>query len=199
MDSPKVVQWLHFRNCEGSARKPFYIEIEYGDTHRLGGIRPTERWWLPPCPDSDEEMARFQGGIYALDRGIGPTLDTAEALGLRHNTWVIFTSEHGIAIPRAKGTRCDPGIEVPLATGTFSDLFSHVDVLPTILEALELLVPATLYGRFLWPMLRRESYQPRTYLPKRFITSCMIPFGGSERLLISQSCILEHTTLQTYL
>lgn len=176
--SPKVVQWLHSRHREGPTRKPFYLEIGFGDTHRPWGGNPpdwalgTDRLrWLPPYPGSDEEMARFQGEIYALDRGIGSILDTLDTLGLRDNTWVIFTSDHGIAIPRAKGTLYDPGIEVPLimewpagclVTGTFSDLVSHVDVLPTILEALNLLVPTTLQGRSLWPMLRGESYQART-------------------------------------
>lgn len=92
MVSPKVVQWLHFRNCEGSARKPFYIEIGFGDTHRLGEsarLSVRNRIGFGGCHRTPVAMKRglvFRGGIYALDRGIGPTLDTAEALGLRHNT-----------------------------------------------------------------------------------------------------------------
>ena len=176
--SPQVVQWLQTRGRSQTASQPFYLEIGFGDTHRpwggnlpdwtLGTHRPR---WLPPYSGSDEEMARFQGEIYAVDQAIGKIVEALRHSGFHSNTWLIFTSDHGIAIPRAKGTLYDPGIEVPLimewpdrhlSTATFDHLISHVDIVPTILEALNVNVPSSVQGYSFWPLLTGKPYRPRT-------------------------------------
>jgi arylsulfatase A-like enzyme len=74
-------------------------------------------------------------------------------------------------MPRAKCTLYDPGIEVPLILrwpagdiggGTlYEPLVSHVDIVPTLLEALALPRPETLHGRSFWPLLRGRPYAAR--------------------------------------
>lgn len=55
---------------------------------------------------SDEEIRRMRRSYYAsvgfLDRCVGRILDALEQSGLRENTWVIFTSDHGEML----GERC---------------------------------------------------------------------------------------------
>ncbi len=183
---PLAVRWLEERARTGS-NKPFYLEIAFGDTHRPWGKHPpdwnlgTERLrWLPPYPGSDEEMAEFQGEIRAVDEQVGAIVGRLDATGLRRDTWVIFTSDHGIDIPRAKGTLYDPGIEVPLimqwptaalpSRRVLDPLISHVDIVPTILQALGISQPSTLQGHSFWPLLsghtstpRKEIYAEKTY------------------------------------
>lgn len=174
--APKVAAWLRDRARPGSGR-PFYVEVGFADTHRPWGTNPPE-WslgtqrprWLPPYPGSDEEMARFQGEILAMDVGVGKILEALEDSGQLDDTMVVFTSDHGVAIPRAKGTLYDPGIEVPLIVhwpgggverGLRRDLVSHVDVVPTVLDALGMATPGSVQGRSLWPSLSGGSFTPR--------------------------------------
>jgi N-sulfoglucosamine sulfohydrolase len=107
-----------------------------------------------------------------MDAAVGRILTALEALRLEQNTWVIFTADHGIAMPRAKGTLYDPGIEIALLmrwpeailTGgdAVTELLSNVDVVPTMLEGLGLPLPDNLQGRSFWPLLAGGDYVPRT-------------------------------------
>ena len=75
-------------------------------------------------------------------------------------------------MPRAKCTLYDAGIETALmarwprggmAEGRLvSEMISNVDVLPTILEAAGVSVPERIQGRSFLPLLRGETYLPRT-------------------------------------
>ncbi len=175
---PQAVRWLQER-ARGGSPKPFYLEVAFVDTHRPWGKNPpdwslgTDRLrWLPPYAGSDLEMAEFQGEIRAVDEQVGAIVAALDATRQRQDTWVIFTSDHGIDIPRAKGTLYDPGIEIPLimewpaaqlpSGRVWEKLISHVDVVPTILEALNLPLPNTLQGHSFWPLLSGEPYTPRT-------------------------------------
>jgi arylsulfatase A-like enzyme len=84
---------------------------------------------------------------------------------------VVFSADHGIAMPRAKGTLYDPGIEVAMlmrwpdgglqARPPFAPLVSNVDIVPAMLEGLEMPLPETLQGRSLWPLLQGANAPPR--------------------------------------
>jgi arylsulfatase A-like enzyme len=85
---------------------------------------------------------------------------------------VIFATDHGAAMPRAKCTLYDPGIEVALLwrwPGTLpggrviSEMVSNVDVTPSLLEALALPVPASVQGRSFWPL---SSGSSQAYVPR---------------------------------
>src|SRR5262249_19696231 len=93
------------------------------------------------------------------------------ARGSQDRTWVIFATDHGIAMPRAKATLYDPGLETALlmrwpdgglAAGRRLDtMVSNVDVTPTVLEGLGLPIPGELQGRSFWPLLRGERFAAR--------------------------------------
>src|SRR5205814_1855973 len=94
------------------------------------------------------------------------------ATGLSQTTIVLFATDHGAAMPRAKCTLYDPGIEIallmrfppggPPGERVITDLVSNVDVTPTLLDGLGLHVPENLHGVSLWPLLiNRGDYRPR--------------------------------------
>jgi len=100
---------------------------------------------VPPHLVDDDgartEIAELQGAVAAMDAGVGTVLRAVDELGLRDRTVVLFTTDHGLALPRAKCTLYDPGIEVSLilrapgiSPGVNSALVSHVDVVPTLLQ-----------------------------------------------------------------
>jgi N-sulfoglucosamine sulfohydrolase len=183
---PNARDWI----AQHGAAQPFYLEIGFFEPHRpydLGA--ETSRGveippYIPDTPQAHEDFAALQGLIAALDDGVGMILAALDAQGLGDHTWVIFAADHGLAMPRAKCTLYDPGIETALimrwpgggVSGgrRISHLTSHIDVVPAVLEALGLPLPDNLHGRSLWPLLQnRADYppHPEIYAEKTFHTA----------------------------
>jgi len=161
--------------------QPFYLEIGFFETHRPYDWQGTSSddalgVKIPPyLPDNDASYSEFnalQGMIHAMDTAVGVILDVLAETDFAKNTWVIFTTDHGLAMPRAKGTLYDPGIETSLIMRwphagiqggkRISSLVSHVDMVPTILDALDLPQPEFLHGHTYWPLLTDTTYNERT-------------------------------------
>jgi N-sulfoglucosamine sulfohydrolase len=175
-----AAQILHSLHAEGKTNKPFYLEVGFFEPHRpydwKGTVPDASKGitlppYLPADPASNQEMAALQGSIQTMDRGIGIILDTLRTLNMEEDTWVIFTVDHGIAMPRAKCTLYDPGIETALlmrwpAQGlrggiTLSEMISNVDIVPTLLDGIGIPVPPEIQGRSFWSLLQGKAYQPR--------------------------------------
>lgn len=155
------------RDREESGRFGFKGD-EY-DTDDPETVRP-----LPYLPDRRgirHDLAEMHGMVYAIDDAVGTILDAIEDAGLEDDTLVIFTTEHGIAFPRAKGSCYDAGIEAALlmrypglAEGgeRYDELISNVDVLPTILDIVGMDTPDTLDGHSFRSLLADdENYEER--------------------------------------
>ncbi|MFG2675259.1 sulfatase [Streptomyces sp. NPDC048445] len=174
-----------------AAGRPFYLQAGFIEPHRLPGARDaagtmgfigdhmepdSERGVaVPPYLVDDgparEEIAELQGAIEYMDRGAGRILDAIDRLGLARNTVVVFTTDHGLALPRAKCSLYDPGTEVAFMLrypargwggGRREDaLLSNVDVLPTLLELTGAHTEGPpLHGRSFLPLLDGEPYEP---------------------------------------
>ncbi|MFC9465559.1 sulfatase family protein [Streptomyces coelicoflavus] len=170
-----------------AGNRPFYLQVGFHEPHRtpsradapgvmgfLGDkVRPDDSLGLtvPPylhdSPGAREEIAELQGAVRQMDEGVGSILARLDALGLREDTVVVFTTDHGLALPRAKCTLYDPGLEVALMMRVpgragwsgrrVAPQVSHVDVLPTLLELLELPRPGGLAGESLVPVVENGS------------------------------------------
>jgi arylsulfatase A-like enzyme len=164
-----------------SGERPFYLEVGFEEPHRpfdFGGAQSDDSLgveipdYLPASPEARQDFAAFQGAIRVMDTGVGRVLAGLGELGLAENTWVIFTNDHGAAMPRAKGTLYDPGIEVALLMRwpdgdlsggrVYGELISNVDVVPTMLDALGLPLAENLQGDSFWPLMQDAPYLPRT-------------------------------------
>ncbi|MFE7117297.1 sulfatase, partial [Streptomyces sp. NPDC057654] len=193
------------RRAAGSGA-PFYLQVGFHEPHRtpsrndppgvMGFLGDTVHadsslgHTVPPYLRDDaaarEEIAELQGAVHHMDEGVGRVLASLDALGLRDETLVVFTTDHGLALPRAKCTLYDPGLEVALMmrvpgreawAGTrVASLVSHVDVVPTLLELVGApraeyagtsLVPLVEHGRtpreYVYGQLTHHTY----YDPKR--------------------------------
>jgi N-sulfoglucosamine sulfohydrolase len=158
---------------------PFYLEIGFFEAHReydWGGSTPddTKGVTLPPYIPDDEtsraEFAQLQGMIRRLDVGVGQVVGALKDMGIYEETLLVFTADHGIAMPRAKCTLYDPGIEVSLVMhGAFEALnggrrieamTSHVDVVPTLITAMGLPPQDNLHGHDLWQFLNGQTNAP---------------------------------------
>jgi len=92
-------------------------------------------------------MAGINAGMLMLDDQVGEILQKLKATGLDQNTIVIYTADHGIA---GKGTCHYCGVHMPLVMKwpgqiepgkVISEPVSHVDFLPTLLEAANIDLP----------------------------------------------------------
>ncbi len=174
--SNQVAEFL--RSTSGESR--LYIEVNLFEPHRPydhGDVQPDDSAgvWVPPYlpegPPAQEEMAALQGAIREADDAVGRILAALEETGLASSTLLVFTADHGIAMPRAKCTLYDAGIGVALLARwpeggiqggrTLTELVSNVDVLPTLLEAANAPVPQNVQGRSLLSLLRGEGHEPR--------------------------------------
>jgi arylsulfatase A-like enzyme len=177
-----------------SATGPYFLNVGFLEPHRdaQGRFRAQpprgERGvevppYLPDRAESREELAELQGAIAAMAEGVGRILAAIDERGDRDDTWVVFTTDHGLAMPRAKATMYDAGIGVALIMrwpaagivgGRRSDaMVSHVDLVPTLLEGLGIDVPDGLHGRSYWSVLRGEAsvHQRLVFAEKTFHTA----------------------------
>ena len=142
-----------FLKSDAAQRQPFYLQLGFFETHRpyhFGGIEPDDGKGvqIPPyVVDNDaarDDFAHLQGSIRKADHNVGVVLDALHETGLAGNTIVVFTVDHGVAVPSAKTTMYDPGIGVILivrwpeggiAGGRRSQrLVSNVDIVPTLFD-----------------------------------------------------------------
>ena len=145
--------------------QPFLLTAGFFETHRP---YPRERYepaeaddvavpdYLPDTADIRQDLAEFYGSISVADAAVGRLLDTLEHTGLDQSTWVVFMTDHGPALPRAKSTLYDAGTGIAMIVRpprrnriepqVYDDLFSGVDLLPTLLELLGLDILADVDG-----------------------------------------------------
>ena len=156
--------------------QPFFLSVGFTETHRpfpAPGPEEDARYCLPPHPLPDtprtrQDMAAFQASARVLDRSMGAVLQALEANGLAENTLVVCTTDHGIAFPGMKCNLTDHGIGVMLIVrgpGGFAGgqvceaMVSHVDILPTICDLLQIAPPPWLQGTSMRPLIRGQVDQ----------------------------------------
>jgi arylsulfatase A-like enzyme len=156
----RATKWL-----DDGPREPFLLTAGFFETHRPYSperYEPADRAavdvpdYLPDTDDVRQDLAEFHGAISVADAAVGRLLDTLAATGLDRTTWVVFMTDHGPALPRAKSTLYDAGTGIamimrpPVDAGqrpqVYDELFSGVDLVPTLLEQLGLDVPADIDG-----------------------------------------------------
>jgi arylsulfatase A-like enzyme len=163
--------------------QPFFISAGFVEPHRrfpkdieLDGD-PPEAPWLPDHQVTRREMAGFTSLVQRVDRAVGQILGALEATGRAEDTVVVFTTDHGIDMPRAKGTLYDPGIETALlmrwpnriaAAHQCHALVSTMDLFPTLAEIAGAPIPRVIHGQSLCPLLfdRQQAHREHVIAEK---------------------------------
>jgi arylsulfatase A-like enzyme len=160
----KAQRWLR-DSAPARNGQPFLLTAGFFEVHRP---YPQERYqpadsatvdlpdYLPDTPEVRQDWAAFYGSIATADAAVGRLLDTLAETGLDANTWVVFLTDHGPAFPRAKSTLYDAGTGIAMllrpptnravAPRVYDELFSGVDLVPTLLDLLGIDVPADIEG-----------------------------------------------------
>jgi len=164
--------------------EPFYLFLSHIEPHHQNHLDdyppPTgyrERYagrWIPPDlaalgGSTHQHLAGYYGQVKRLDEAYGRLLDALDSLGLRENTIVLFTADHGShfktrnaeykrschdASVRVPTALCGPGFD---GGGRLSQLVSLMDLPPTLLDAAGIPVPDDMQGHSLLPLTRGET------------------------------------------
>lgn len=192
-DSSRTAHWR-----KRPSGRPFFSVFNFMTTHesrlRFDGsafanltqsLTPAQRHdparvtlpaWLPDTPTVRTEWARYHDLISAMDHQVAAILKQLEEDGLADDTIVVFASDHGAGLPRAKQFIYEAGLQVPLIVhvpekwrrlrpsepgGVETRMVSLVDLAPSMLSLLELPIPPAMAGV---AFLGSKAAVPRTHV-----------------------------------
>ena len=129
--------------------------------------------YYPDTPVFRQAWARYSDNITAMDYWAGDLLRHLEDDGLADTTMVVFWSDHGLGMPRAKRWPYDSGLHVPLIVrwpgqitpGTIrTEPVALLDLAATVLVAAGLPLPAHLHAQPLFDAHGQPHAHPRRYI-----------------------------------
>ncbi len=136
---------------------------KYAGNYSVGLDLSKEQGWR-------QLIARYWGLVNELDRSVGAILSTLAELGLDDNTIVVYTSDHGDMMGShklvEKSLMYQEAMRVPLmirapqlglAPRVVEGHFSHIDLVPTVLDMMGAGVKGGLPGKSLMPTMRGEK------------------------------------------
>ena len=117
--------------------------------------------YYPDLPEVRSHIADLYDNVQVMDARVGAILDRLQAAGVLDQTIVIWTTDHGDPLPRAKRELFDSGIRVPMIIrwpekfrpadrhpgAEDRQLISFIDLAPLILAATGVPAPDFLQGR----------------------------------------------------
>lgn len=151
-----------------AAHRPF--EADVTDDQIAATVLPS---YVPDTPATRRDVAQLEALVAKTDVTIGRALRVLEESGAAENTIVLFTTDHGPDLNRAKMTLYDPGIQVAcllrLPPAVMRDpprglrvpaLASTIDILPTLLDLTGAQTPEFVQGRSLVPAIDDACRRP---------------------------------------
>jgi len=167
--SARAETWIN-NWAKSDQNKPFYLHLGFWETHRpfCGHEIDPAQWpqvdldsvdlpdYLPDNESTRREFAELHRSVGMVDAAVKRVLGALDQAGLTDNTLVIFTADHGLPFPRAKGTLYDPGVAVAFLARwpgrirggtTTSELASNVDLMPTLLDIAGGDIPSEVQGQ----------------------------------------------------
>lgn len=169
----------------GPQEGPFFINAGWGEPHRPYGqagyanddpAKVNPLYWLPDRPGIREDIAGLNGLVYAVDEAVGRVRAALAQSAVADNTLLIFTTDHGLAMPRAKGTCYEPGLKTTFLAHwpghfeggqRYGEMISNMDLLPTALDLAGAETPRQVEGQSFLPLLETDAQEngDRHYFP----------------------------------
>lgn len=154
-DQPFFLWWA----C-GPPHNPYAAPPRFEQLYDAAKLTMRPNWKEGAKSGSRQDVARYYAAITAIDEQVGRLMRLLDELELSDDTIVLFTSDHGDMLgSHGLPLKCKPweeSIRVPgiiryprrIAPGQRRDtLFSHVDLLPTLLSLCGVPVPKDAQGR----------------------------------------------------
>ncbi|MHB1700380.1 MAG: sulfatase-like hydrolase/transferase [Acidobacteriaceae bacterium] len=152
----------HFQNDEKRFVAPKGAAERFADPCIPNDLRPLPGNWQSQLPD-------YYGCVEAIDKSVGRIVALLEEQNLAENTIFIFTSDHGCHFmtrnEEYKRSPHNSSIRIPLiaqgpgfnGASEMAEIIGNINIMPTLLEAAEIPVPASVKGRSAMPLLREPG------------------------------------------
>lgn len=172
----KVIEYLEKRK---NKIYPFYLNVGFFETHRdfdeylpyADDIKSVEVFdFLDDTLEVREDISLFNGSMKVLDEAVGNIFEYVKNSRYEDNTFIIFTTDHGVAFPGAKGTLKASGLETALLIKLPGKhnihqqkkaLLCNVDLMPTILELAGIEAPKGIDGMSFASVLNASNDEGR--------------------------------------
>ena len=168
---PNVAPGQYFARYPFKQMKlPFVPGGDWDDMPRAGISRTKKKkYGIDKFPDNQKRMwAGYLATVTFMDEQVGRILKTLEELGLDKDTAVFFTSDHGYLLGEhhfwQKGNLREEVTRVPLVIrspgqqpGVSSSIVELVDMFLTACELTGLLIPKSVQGKSLLPILENPK------------------------------------------
>jgi arylsulfatase len=120
--------------------------------------------------DANYITAHYDGAIKYVDSAVGEILDVLKQLGIYDETLVILTADHGENMTEHNfffdhQGLYEPTIHIPLIirigdrfpSRKIDSIVQHIDILPTLLDVLDITVDSKFDGKSLLPLIKGET------------------------------------------
>lgn len=123
--------------------------------------------YYPDTPAVRANIARVYDNVRVMDGQVGKLLARLKAEGRFEDSIIIFMTDHGDGLPRAKRTVFDSGLRVPVivrfpdkrgAGSVDNRMVSGVDLAPTLLEIAGIKPPKWVQGKSFLPAKPKQPY-----------------------------------------
>lgn len=159
LDSHEQKQPFFLFVSTGAPHDPYIAPGKYRDLYDAQKLTMRANW-TSVKGGTREDIAGFYAEATAVDEQMGRILDALERRGLKDNTIVLFTSDHGNMLgshgktlkqkPWEESIRVPGLLRIPgrvRASSVNDAVFSHVDFAPTLLALCGITAPAAMQGR----------------------------------------------------
>jgi len=155
-------------------QKKFFLWMHLYDPHYP---------YRPPAPYSEEYKDRpYDGEIAFADAQVGRLIEFLKNKGLYQNTLIILSGDHGESLGE-HGEKThgffiyNATLHVPLIihlpvgvhAGTVPNLVNLADLMPTVLDALNIQIPAQVQGQSLLPLMSPKKDTARSLYAETFL------------------------------
>ena len=152
----------HHQNDRNRYEGPDGSKKKFADYDVPGDLVGTQGDWRENYPD-------YLGSCHSLDANVGRLMDTLEAYGIKDNTIIFYTCDHGSHFrtrnAEYKRSCHDASIRIPLIAwgGPFQggnvvkDLVSLIDLPPTLLDCAGIEIPAQYQGNSMVRLVKGDN------------------------------------------
>ena len=152
----------HFQNDEKRFIGPKGSAERFHDPCVPNDLRPLPGNWQSQLPD-------YYGCVEAIDQSVGRILKILEEEKLTQNTIILFTSDHGCHFmtrnEEYKRSPHNSSIRIPLIVqgpgfdnaAELPEIIGNIHVMPTLLDAARIPIPATVKGTSVMPLLSQPE------------------------------------------